>query len=94
VFREIPAGHPHRDKLERSGSDAKEGDDIRVFQAFPYHSLLVERLWVASVMSGGESSRMIYFCRFLRTVIGVHPNAFDANLRIVEGPFIHVTRTS
>ena len=28
VFRQIPTGHPFRNKLERSGSDTEERDDV------------------------------------------------------------------
>jgi hypothetical protein len=44
VICKVPARHPIRDELERSGSDTQEGDDVFVFQAFPYYSLLVKGL--------------------------------------------------
>ena len=37
---------------------------------------------------------MVHFCGSPRTVLGVYPNAFDANQGTVEGPFVHVTGTS
>jgi len=37
---------------------------------------------------------MAHFCGFLRTFLGVHPHAFDANHQAVEGTFVDVTRTS
>ena len=57
VFREVSAGHPHRDKLKGSGSDAEEGDDVWVVQAFPHHCLLIERLWFSSVSVDRERDR-------------------------------------
>ena len=44
VFRQIAARHPFRNQLERGGSDTEERDDVWVFQAFPQHGPLVERL--------------------------------------------------
>jgi hypothetical protein len=35
-----------------------------------------------------------HFCGFLQTVPGVYPNTFDANLRIVESPFVYITGAS
>jgi hypothetical protein len=36
----------------------------------------------------------MHFCGPLRTVLGVYPNAFDANRGTAEGPSVHVTGTS
>ena len=44
VFREIPAGHPFRDKLERRWSDSQEGNNVWVHQTFIHCSLMVEGL--------------------------------------------------
>ena len=44
VFRQITAGHPFRNQLERGGGDTEERDDVLVIQPFPHDGLLVERL--------------------------------------------------
>lgn len=51
IFRQVPARHPLRDKLEGGYSDAEEGQDVWVCQAFPHHGLVTERL---DVVSDGE----------------------------------------
>jgi len=37
---------------------------------------------------------IVYPRSFPRTVLGVHPKTFDANRRPVQGPFVHIGRTS
>ena len=54
VFGQAPAGHPLRDKLERIVSDAEEGDNVWMFQAFPHNSFPVEGLRVFSTTVGRE----------------------------------------
>ena len=48
VFRQVSAGHPFGNELERDHRDMDEGDDVLVFQPLPHHSLFEERLWVSS----------------------------------------------
>ena len=55
VFREVSAGHPFRDELEWIEGDTEEGNNISVFQAFPYHSLLVKGLEVSSGTVGRDA---------------------------------------
>ena len=65
-----------------------------MFQAFPYYSLLVEGLPDLSALVDGENNRATYSPGPRRTVLGVHSNTFSANLRSVEGPFVHIAKTS
>ena len=44
VFRQISAGHPFGNELERGRGNTDEGDDVLVFQALPHHGLFEERL--------------------------------------------------
>ena len=37
---------------------------------------------------------MAHLCGLLRAILGVNPNAFDADLQTVEGAFVDVTRAS
>ena len=61
-------------------------------QAFPHYSLLVERLWFSSVAAGGWGNGITRLCGLPRTVSGVHPNTFDANLQTIECSFIYIPR--
>ena len=79
VFCHVATRHPFRNKLERGGSDAKEGDDVWVIQVLPHHSPLVERLHVRLAVVAGDGG-ITYFCGFPLTGFRVHPNAFDTNL--------------
>jgi len=78
VFRQDSTRHPFQNKLKGSGGDTEEGDNILVFQSFPYYSLLVEGLWDPSSTPLGGSDGTTNFCR-ARPILGVHPNTFDAN---------------
>lgn len=76
VIQEVPTGHPFRDKLERGG-DTEEGDNVFMLQAFPYHSLPTECLYLTSGMINGEvTASEVYL---LRTILGGEPNALNAN---------------
>ena len=44
IFHYVPTGHPIRNELEGSGSNAPEGGDVWVFPVLPYDSLLVKLL--------------------------------------------------
>ena len=77
--------------MERSGSDTEERDDVFVIQAFPQHGTRVECLSVSSETVDGENNGITCFFIPRRTVVGVHPNPFNANLRTVECPFVHIT---
>ena len=79
VFRQIPIGHPFRNKLERSGSHTEERDDVFVLQVFPQYGRLVECLWISSAMADREYNGIIYFYGLLRVVLGINPNTFNAN---------------
>jgi hypothetical protein len=80
VLRQVSARHPFRDKLEWIRGDTEEGNNVSVFQAFPYHNLLVEGLQVSSGTVGREvTASMVYLCGFLEAIFGIDPNAFDAN---------------
>ena len=35
-----------------------------------------------------------HFCRFLRAILGVHPNTFDTNVFTVEGALVDVPGSS
>ena len=42
----------------------------------------------------GMMALLEYFYGFFWIFLGIHPDTFDANARIVEGAFVDVTRTS
>ena len=49
-------------------------------QAFPRNSLLVEGLRVSSGTVGKDVvASKVYLCGFLRVILGVDPDAFNAN---------------
>jgi len=52
VFRQVAAGHPFRNNLERVGSDTKKRDDVWVVQVLPHYDPLIERLWFPSAAAG------------------------------------------
>ena len=95
VFRQVTAGHPFGNELEMRHGDTDEGDDVLVFQPLPHHGLFEERLWVSSTtVNKGVVANMAHIWGFTGTVLGIYPDAFDANPRIVEGPFVYVARAS
>ena len=55
VFRQVTAGHPIRNKLERIGGDAQKGDNVWVRQVFPHHGYLVDGLWIPLGCDSGET---------------------------------------
>ena len=96
IFDQVSIEHPFRNKLEGSGSDTQEGDDVSVCRMFPYYNLLVEGLRVSSATASRERDKITRFRSFRRAALGVYANAFDANIQSLAlmSPLVHIPRTS
>jgi len=96
VFRQVSTGHPIRNELEGSDSDAQERYNVWVRQPFPHHGLLAEGLWVLSIMANGgdDGVNNAHLSSLLWPIPSIHPYTLDANRRTVEAPLVHVTVTS
>lgn len=55
ILRQAPTRHPRRNELEGVESDTQKGEDVRMIQAFPYHSFSAECLRGWLVVVGRES---------------------------------------
>ena len=55
VLPEGSTRHPVRNELEGIDSGTQEWQDVRVYQVFPDHSLLVEGLWISSALTNRKN---------------------------------------